>query len=1566
MGDSYRLRTQVGINQTIDVQLDQEFEFLEILSLKIQQSDIYTRSCSDYGVIVGRVLANNGFGIPNAKVSIFIPILPVDESNPIISSLYPYKSPEDKNEDGYRYNLLPYEKSYSTHAATGTFPSRNDSVSDSTVVEIYDKYYKFTCKTNSSGDYMIMGVPTGAQTVVMDLDLSDIGEFSLTPQDLIRMGLATESQVDGNRFRSSTDLISLPQIINITKNVEISPLWGDPNICQIAINRVDFDLRDELNIDIQPTSVFIGSIFSSSVNNRVKTNSTISSKLGNLCNLETGPGQIIAIRQTIQQDQDGNPILEVYDVGNSGNVIDGDGTWMLELPMNLDYITTNEFGERVISSDGSVGIPTKGKYRFKIKWKQPTDNSLQKRRAIFLVPNVKEGGWNTSGNVDPMFLPSNSNDSKLLKSSYYFGLDWSGYTEGLSSSIKNQVLNDIINCEDRFYEFNFNKVYTISGLIDQYKRGGSAKFIGIKEINNDECSSDINKFPVNEAFPNLTFSYILFTLALNIVTYILNIIVTSIHLIILPIGSILDFFGVKIKLPGFSLPMLTYPDCDYCKCDEIDIESPPTTTPDEEVPGVLTQFSVSEFYVDLLKQYLSQEQGIVGDSNLNLYSEIISEVLAANSQTGFLKNVPKSKEVYFGEEGASRFAYSTDLPLAERINIFNSRKSYFDELTKIKVTFADDVNSGVSHFDNCLVIVTDVPLTPGQMLSVNDPLRTLDNNFLAQTIGIIYDQDGNPIGEYPTDGQRTSGTTVFNGQITVSYADTQTTSQSVTYSLSNGPNFTEVSYPADIEYFQVIYSNTVSEVKTFWNENTGIQTFPKVFTSSVNVIIDKSPQGEDNYTFDRQISLQTYKYFQDIDNKYITVLQRGVDPYSPKYNNKYSLGNLFGLGVDDVVVNVSARLNIPIQPLPNIDLSVQEPSQDGMMYPSYFFQPQPFDPNTQTGYQSFFTTPPFKYGRIDARYVNNGMDNQFLNGVWSKVTKQNNVFYQISQTAVKYDSAEDLSGVGFLYGNFAIPEEYQPHIYDYINMTYYSPIFPGQFEITNPNKIVLRTDRLPASDVTFTNNTTYRLLQQNNLFRMFLFPNEVGGEVVAVFPGLQPPNNLDPVDVEGLPGASNLLQTFSCPNMVDLNCYEGYGTDFRIEPGCSENDSVVNGCYTFLKTVGTVEAMGKDVLAITEWNYRLNIFYAICNGIISESFTNNWVNGCLYMFPVQVNTYFDLQNKPFYRYPRAVTYFDETTNNLYYRSSPYSYSTDSFVGRDSQNVTGNINQRNLMFPTTIVDLGYKSTIYSEIVLSPESNSYLIDKLESTSYGDNSDIINLFVISRITDANILKQLVTGAATVLFFFNRNGTLNFRNQRIDGDAAQMFSINSEIGNIDFTSDFYSYDPLSNNNPVILAGSGSNPVIGIWFSSTTEDMQTKDYLTPGRINFTATNGQVFPTSFGIKSQEVPFYKWNLNTTNIIFGNQKNNWLTNTTGISSKPYQSLDRTVVGEYFVSSVLGNANYYGKRGYIFSQDSQGNYSLNGANGRDKFLVGAPYHFYFGIKKGFSAFDKFSAKYLPSEEL
>ena len=615
MPKSYRIRTTPGTEKTINIQLEQDFEFLEILSLKINQGDIYNRMCSDYGVIIGRVLVNNGYGVPNAKVSVFIPIDDIDIDNPIISELYPYRTLSDVNEDGYRYNLLPKEPSYTGHAATGTFPNKEEILTDQSYVEVYDKYYRFSVRTNDSGDYMIFGVPTGTQTILMDVDLSDIGCFSLSPQDLIDSGVAVESQVNGSKFKTSTNLSELPQIVTLNKIIEVAPLWGEPEICLLGITRADFDLTANANITIKPNAVFMGSLISTTDDDAVRAITCMpKNDTGNLCELISGPGQILTIRQTINVDQDGRPILETHELDEDGKVIDTDGAFLINVPMNLNYIITNEFGEQVLSNDPKKGIPTKGKYRFKFKWQNEQGLQNSFLRGHYLVPNIKEHGWVTSA-IDPLInypttqyqftLPngtltttvtlSNTStgglvlDNKInvesftvllngipyfgdLESipitvipttitinvvpinpgtltqfnytfyqqptfdalrSYAFSLDWNDYGDN-TTVVGQQMIQEAIDCEDKFYEFNYNKVYTTSMFLDRYKKGaGRAKHLGIKEIDDRTCKSTVNTFPVNDIIRNFDFIFFVFNLLINILAIPILIILWLAHFIAL-------------------------------------------------------------------------------------------------------------------------------------------------------------------------------------------------------------------------------------------------------------------------------------------------------------------------------------------------------------------------------------------------------------------------------------------------------------------------------------------------------------------------------------------------------------------------------------------------------------------------------------------------------------------------------------------------------------------------------------------------------------------------------------------------------------------------------------------------------------------------------------------------------------------------------------------------------------------------------------------------------------------------------------------------------------------------
>lgn len=87
---SLRLKANLNQDQYINVNLQQDFDILEVLTLKLNQEDVYKTHTADYGCVVGRVLANGGVGVPNARISLFIPL--EDNEKPLIKALYPYKT----------------------------------------------------------------------------------------------------------------------------------------------------------------------------------------------------------------------------------------------------------------------------------------------------------------------------------------------------------------------------------------------------------------------------------------------------------------------------------------------------------------------------------------------------------------------------------------------------------------------------------------------------------------------------------------------------------------------------------------------------------------------------------------------------------------------------------------------------------------------------------------------------------------------------------------------------------------------------------------------------------------------------------------------------------------------------------------------------------------------------------------------------------------------------------------------------------------------------------------------------------------------------------------------------------------------------------------------------------------------------------------------------------------------------------------------------------------------------------------------------------------------------------
>ena len=1666
MPKSYRIRTKLGVDQNIRVNVEQDFDFLEILSLKLRQEDVYTKFCADYGVVVGRIVANGGYGIPNARVSVFVPVDDMDLENPVIAALYPYKQPSDKNEDGYRYNLLPYEKEYGGHNPTGTFPTREDVLTRSEVLEIYEKYYKFTVKTNESGDFMIVGVPLGSQVAVLDLDLSNIGCFSLRPQDLIRMGKATQEQFDGNQFRASENLDTLPQIIHQTKDIDVSSFWGEGDVCDVGITRVDFDLRD-LGIEITPTAVFMGSIMSSNDSQMLKKNCKPKTEQGDLCGMVTGPGEILAIRQTVNTDINGDPILEQYKLENGGKVIDEDGTFVVDVPMNLDYVVTNEFGEVVLSQDPRIGIPTNGKYRFKVKYQSEENgggvNPLggffpvpgEILRANFLVPNIKEYGWNgTTANpgIDPATLADDKSPNydpnftantqwQMFQKSYAFSLDWNDYANKAAA----------INCEDTFYKMKYNKVYTTSQFIDEYRKGtGRARFMGVKEIVDRSCENDTNRFPVNDGVRNFDFLYFLFNILITIITptilaliiisniicflwpilrVVINIIGTVILSVVILLCNIVKFlsFGLlKINCPKWQLvniakdcpmtaiplPNLSYPDCNACSCESRDV-----VTADD---GQDTNFIASNSILINSNEYMFFEQIIAQEKvsgNYGIKTDWQSKYLYGfqSTMSGFdngTNNDIWTKAPFMddidpdGNPYTSYKTWSWDLPLSERLNLFNVKAKYHEDsaTNKIKVQVNPNSNAGKFHYDNVMAIVCDPnseqTLNAGSIITFQDVNSSLDPNISGGTTGTSIT------------------TSTYN--VTVGYMNPSNLSSNnnTVYLItgSTGSDKGKYLYPSDVEYYQVITATTVGtyiDTATIWGAPPasseagynsandkfinrflmGYQRIKKGGGSNPDVYPDGS--GDDKF----QYNYPNLKLNSDFRNHVVVFLVRGVDMYTDRQDTIYDLSPLYGTTFGNgPKVRGNYKMNIPIQKYSSSSnwklsrhnlLTNNGNSNNGyLFYGSYTF-------SVGTNYVSYVTKNHLDYSCLDnnnfkvgsASAGSSGDFNLINNAVATRNSANKMVNINNSKDGFKngYKDNEVVEGGTMMLCNGGSGN---PNRNDYY---YYSPTYFTQYPsdtlpMTDTTRIIMRSDRLPSSDV----HDRRLVLHQNKDFAIYKVSDSGTSTQTAPTYSTGTDNFNDaPDDFAEDAGtmAATILQTFSCDTMVPLDCYDKSGDQFTVKiptDNCYYVDKpkdikkMYGGCY-YLVQEPSIGGIVNDINLFFEWRSRFRMMFALCRNVVSLTFVNNWINGSLYMFSFQKDT---LYLAPFsaatfntdvtYRYCTDNIVFKEGNNSFFYRSSPYNGTT--FTGKSSPRknngdpypASAALNNRLLGYPTTMMDLGPRDPFIKEICFNPDFEGYIIDKISSTSYSDTSDLLQLFVISRLTDANFWEQVLgLGDGSIQKLFSRP------NSRLDGDIAQLLSINSEFGVSPYLGDNYTDANIKYLN------SPDGPVLGVFFTGNT---QNRDLITPGRVTFADNTITYLSDYYGFDDQEVPYHPWKIQPNgNMIFGTQVNDWNTKTavdTNITTIYYQSVDRLLGGQpssqqpTFPSQVSTPTTE--KPGWIYNSSSTGGVNptitpkTTIGTMPPYIMEGSPYHFYFGLKIGRSAMNKFITKYIFNEDL
>jgi len=454
---SYRIRTRIGSENTdeyitVNADLVQDYDTFEVLSVNIKSKDAYSLHNSNYGVVVGRVIANNGFGIPNAKISIFISA----DSNETgdISYLYPFSSSVSKDRNGVKYNLLPNERVDGCHQQVGTFPSKRYALDNDVILEVYDKYYTYTTRTNNSGDYMICGVPVGAHTLHMDLDLSDCGILSQKPRDFVYKGYTIEQFESPTKFKSGTDFNNLSQIFTQDQVVNVNPFWGNSDIGEtIGITRADIDV----NFKFESTCVFMGSIFSDNSSNGFSKKCIPTENMGNMEELVTGEGKIEMIRKT----PGGN--IEQF-VINGNKLINANGVWCYQIPMNLDYMVTDEYGNMVPTDNPEKGLATRASVRFRISMEDTEENTDNFFRGKVLVPNNPQKAIieNIGQNGITAF-------ASVSKESYDY--EFGTYTK-----------------EDSFRDLFWNNVYSVKSYVPRIQKSANwnskPRFSGIKHCQN--------------------------------------------------------------------------------------------------------------------------------------------------------------------------------------------------------------------------------------------------------------------------------------------------------------------------------------------------------------------------------------------------------------------------------------------------------------------------------------------------------------------------------------------------------------------------------------------------------------------------------------------------------------------------------------------------------------------------------------------------------------------------------------------------------------------------------------------------------------------------------------------------------------------------------------------------------------------------------------------------------------------------------------------------------------------------------------------------------------------------
>jgi hypothetical protein len=409
----------------------------------------------------------------------------------------------------------------------------------------------------------------------------------------------------------------------------------------------------------------------------------------------------------------------------------------------------------------------------------------------------------------------------------------------------------------------------------------------------------------------------------------------------------------KMDLKGISLPMLTYPDCDLCSCDVGQTPSTSGTISEEASAAVSDVGTDSSEEVPCPYIYLDPDATnalsststllgvsgaifkIPGNSVDSLVKNAVTSTFSGTLSAGNSDNsvgVPGLNAITYavGNNQETDYIFSSNLSLAERINLFNTKAKYFDNspgsnpgggVNRIKVTFDPANNSPLTkfHYDNTIVVLCEKStlssLQIGQMITFQDPILNKDVNLIS---GVTNSYGNQAITGFTSTGMTLvsfsyASPNIGGSPVLVNYNVMLTGSTQISGTTTGYDDYYK--FPIDLEYFQVLTGMTVSEF-TGHCGTTIPNSFNERFLSN-DMFIQRFYGGpyynagvwggaytKNGTTEVFPVFKKPLVYLKDPDQQCVLILNRGVDPNVPRVKIRYDLNILFGktLGTDPSLI----------------------------------------------------------------------------------------------------------------------------------------------------------------------------------------------------------------------------------------------------------------------------------------------------------------------------------------------------------------------------------------------------------------------------------------------------------------------------------------------------------------------------------------------------------------------------------------------------------------------------------------------------------------------------------------